>query len=65
MDNYSLLLKSTILEINPNIFTYEELKDQFIGAYYSLSSNIENNSRHSDCYAIYPQLVSALHTENE
>lgn len=65
MDNESLLLKSIILDIDPNIFTYEELKDQFIEAYYSLSSNVGNHSSHLDSYDIYPQLVSVLHTDNE
>lgn len=65
MDNHNLLLKAIILEIDPNIFTYEELKDQFIEAYYSFSNDTENNSGHLDSYDIYPQLVTVLHTDNE
>ncbi|MGH1438786.1 MAG: hypothetical protein ACRBBR_01645 [Cellvibrionaceae bacterium] len=65
MDNHNLLLKAIILEIDPNIFTYEELKDQFIEAYYSLSSDSQGGDGHLDSYDIYPQLVTVLHTDSE
>lgn len=65
MDSDSFLLKALILEIDPNIFTYEELKDQFIEAYYGCSKELDSKARHLDSYDIYPQLVTVLHTDNE
>ncbi len=64
MDNTSFLLKAIIVDIDPSIFSYEELKDQFIEAYYHYTDTDETTSA-LDTYDIFPQLVTTLHTDNE
>lgn len=64
MDNETFLLKAIIVDIDPTIFSYEELKDQFIEAYYK-HTGTEESSSSLDTYDIFPQLVNTLHTDNE
>ncbi|MGH1484677.1 MAG: hypothetical protein ACRBCI_00575 [Cellvibrionaceae bacterium] len=65
MDQDTFLLKAIILDIDPSIFNPDELKDQFIEAYYQLSSINPTDDKSLDPYDIYPQLVSVLHTDSE
>lgn len=65
MDSSQLLLRAIIIDVDPNIFNSEELKDIFIDAYYNLSDFQERDNNSMDHYDIYPQFVSALHTDNE
>lgn len=60
----SFLLQAIVLDLDPSIFTPDELKDQFIEAYYALAGD-NGDQKHLDAYDIYPQLVNVLHTDEE
>ena len=64
MNQSSFLLQAIVLDIDPSIFSADELKDQFISAYYALAGS-ESDQKHLDAYDIYPQLVNSLHTDEE
>ena len=64
MDQNTLLLSAILVSIDPSIFSYDELKDQFIDAYYFRSHDSTRN-RSLDEYDIYPQLATSLHTDEE
>ena len=65
MDSDTLYLSAIILDIDPSIFTPDELKDQFIEAYYKLSDSKQDKTKSLDHYDIYPQLVTVLHTDTD
>jgi hypothetical protein len=65
MDKDTFLLKAIILDVDPSIFNPDELKDQFVEAYYRCTSTNPDGEKSLDPYDIYPQLVSVLHTDAE
>ncbi len=65
IDDETFLMKAIILDIDPSIFTEDELKDNFIEAYYESASNKQEKHDSLDAYDIYPQLATTLHTDNE
>ena len=65
MDPETFYLTALIIDIDPSIFSPDELKDQFIEAYYQLTPEGHDGSKELDAYDIYPQLVTVLHTDNE
>lgn len=65
VDNITFLLKAVILDIDPSIFSTDELKDQFLDAYYEQAADTPAKGKSLDPYDIYPQLVTVLHTDDE
>ena len=65
MDRETFLLKAILLDLDPSIFSPDELKDQFLEAYYELSSSQQDSEKSLDHYDVYPQLVTVLHTDED
>ena len=65
MEEETLLLKAIILDIDPNTYKTDELKDEFLEAYEQFSSEGMEKTQPLDPYDIYPQLVTVLHTDDE
>jgi hypothetical protein len=53
------------LDIDPNTYKTDELKDEFLEAYEQFSSEGMEKAQPLDPYDIYPQLVTVLHTDDE
>jgi hypothetical protein len=65
LDPDTLFLTALILDIDARIFLADELKDQFIDAYYKSTLNNSRVEKSLDAYDIFPQLVTILHTDDE
>ncbi len=64
-DQNNSTLKAIIVNVDPTIFTEDELKDQFIDAYYENTDRYCTGTKSLDSYDIYPKLITALHTDDE